>query len=194
METFDFEFNGRQFRATVHADPDHGRPWEEQAGHGEVREGSRNYDGPEKRAGELVLHDGGRREYLWLYDYPGACETARRDGWGVDGGRLPGETARQYAARAAMADFEHLRGYCSGAWEWVGVGVQLLDADGETIGGEYDFSLWGIESNADEYLQEVARDLAGEILAQRAKAWREHLKEARARKYWESRDVQTTGV
>lgn len=71
-------------------------------------------------------------------------------------------TARSYAAAAADADYWRLRRWCEGEWYYVGVIVEILDDAGDPIGESE--SLWGIESDADEYIVEVAHALAGEIL------------------------------
>lgn len=71
-------------------------------------------------------------------------------------------TPRAYAAGAAEADFERLRQWCNDEWTYVGIVVDLLDDEGDPMGETE--SLWGIESDASEYLDEVAHELAGEIL------------------------------
>lgn len=70
-------------------------------------------------------------------------------------------TARQYAAAAALADFDRLRRWCDNQWHYVGVIVESLDEDEDVIDSA---SLWGIESDAGDYLDEVAQDLAAELL------------------------------
>jgi len=74
---------------------------------------------------------------------------------------------REYAARAARHDFEMLRDWCDDEWTWCGIAVQLFGPDGEELTGDYDFATWGIECNypdsRNEYLSEVAEDLAQEI-------------------------------
>ena len=69
-------------------------------------------------------------------------------------------TAKQYAALAAMVDFEQLRDWCNDEWFWGGVVVQEKDAC-ECCGPKQ--SVWGIESNASKQLAEVARELAEEL-------------------------------
>ena len=76
-------------------------------------------------------------------------------------------SARAYAAAAAMADFNRLRDWCNDNWTWCGVVVEALDEDGEPTGVEA--SLWGIESDARDYLWEVAEDLAAELIAPQCK-------------------------
>lgn len=69
-------------------------------------------------------------------------------------------SARAYAAGAARADFERLREWCNGDWQYVGLivdcsrnGIELASA-----------SLWGIESDSGRYLEECAQELAQEAL------------------------------
>jgi hypothetical protein len=199
---FDFELHGVAFRAFLVANESHGRPWEEYDGHGPVREVSKDYSGHiQKKPGERPLYVGGRGEYSWAYDWQEAMKIARRDGWGVSGGRLPGETARQYAARAVAADFEHLMGWCADHWHYCGVCVSRIDEDGEPLDEPYEFALWGIESNAGDHLREVAEENAAQILhanglmpEQKRQAWRAALKEARESRYWAARGVKTMGA
>lgn len=71
-------------------------------------------------------------------------------------------TKRQYAAAAAMADYDRLRQWCDNQWFYVGVVVESLDEEGDVIDSA---SLWGIESDCEDYLEETAHDLAEELLA-----------------------------
>jgi hypothetical protein len=119
---------------------------------------------PRQAAGEMVLCDD--RSSKRFYDFQEAVKIARRDGWGFPGMT---EEARatmkrgEIAQRAAMADFERLRAWCNDQWHYVGCVVTLLDEDDEET--DEAESLWGIESDADEYLQETALELADEILS-----------------------------
>ena len=168
---------GLQFHVELPADNDHGAPWVEEDGHGPVREGSRGYHGPVKRPGEWVLSGGGRNERTYLYDMRAAVALARADGWGSR--TAPeGATAGQIAAAAAREDFENLRRFCAGQWEYIGVVVTEIRPDGTE--GE-NASLWGIEDEGD-YWREVARELAEEIARPRLAAWRVALGEARTRR------------
>lgn len=144
--------DGLTFRVQHCYDHDQGEPWKECEGHGPVTDWERR----EKRPGELILsEDRGAKRF---YDYAEACRIARRDGW--DTPPYKQGTARQRAARAAMADFERLRAWCDNAWHWCGVVVTMLDDDGEEIDSA---SLWGIDSDADTYLADVANELAREL-------------------------------
>ena len=145
-----FTRNGRRFRFTLEPDTDHGPPWEEEDGHGPVS----NWTRRGKRPGEVVLcEDRGSKRY---YDVQAATETAKRDGWDAPPyGGTPGERA----ARAVAADLQRLRDWCEDRWSYVGVVVTevLNDRNGRSD------SLWGIESDAGDYLTEVAYQLADEL-------------------------------
>lgn len=71
-------------------------------------------------------------------------------------------SAAEYAAGAAMADYDRLRRWCEDQWHYVGVVVETkCDCCGTW--GHKRTSLWGIESDAGDYMEEVARELAEEI-------------------------------
>jgi hypothetical protein len=70
-------------------------------------------------------------------------------------------TARQYAAAAATADFERLRGWCNDEWSYVGV-IVTASRNGIELGSA---SLWRIESDDGEYLLETANELADEAIS-----------------------------
>lgn len=71
-------------------------------------------------------------------------------------------TARQYAALAARADFERLRNFCDGDWHYCGV-IVTVSRNGIELASA---SLWGVESDAGDYLREVADELACEAMAE----------------------------
>lgn len=141
------------FAVTIYADAhDMGAPWDNEEGHGPVTGWTRR----EKRPDELVLNSNrGDKRY---YNFKDACAIALRDGWGCKG--LDGtETKRQKAAKAAMADFHHLRAWCNDEWSYVGVEVTLLDSEGNPT--EVSENVWGIES---QYAQDEAQRLADELV------------------------------
>jgi hypothetical protein len=78
-------------------------------------------------------------------------------------------SARAYAAAAALADFDRLRRWCADDWCYVGVIVTLVDDDEDEM-PEFSASVWGIESDASDYLEETARELADEVLHDIARA------------------------
>lgn len=104
-------------------------------------------------------------------------------------GRDPAKplTAGEIRAEAVRQDFEFLRGWANDQWHYVGVIVTLLDADdedGRFTPIDYSHALWGIESEADKYLEEVAHELMGE-------AARESYREQQEASYWSARGVTT---
>lgn len=158
------ERDGFTLRARIEYDSDTGAPWEEHDGHGPVSD----WEARDKLPGELILcgpsYGMGRLAARRFYDFAEACRIARRDGWNAAPYQVEGETPRQRAARAALADFEHLRGWCNDSWNWCGV-VVTAERAGVELGRA---SLWGIESNAGAYLVEVANELAAEAVAEAA--------------------------
>lgn len=175
------ERDGLTFAVYEHHDQHHGRPWEEEEGHGEIREvrGSTyasNY--PAKLPGERPL----ARERGWAlyYNFADAVKTAREE-WGISNekreemtkqlGRAP--TQGEIAVAAAEQDFERMRRYASGDWHYIGLEVELLDVDGEGTG--LSESLWGIESDCGDYVEEVSAELADQVAQQvgRKKVYRE---------------------
>jgi len=155
----DLEIDGFTITATIRHDPDMGAPWDEHDGHGPVCDGTKD----PKLPGQLVLsREGGgyappRFRY---YDFAEACRIARRDGWDSAPYNTGQETKRQQAAKAARADFERLRAWCNDQWHWCGV-VVTVSKEGIELGSA---SLWGIESDAGDYLTEVANELLDEAM------------------------------
>lgn len=169
--------------ATVKADYDNdsGRPWEECDGNiVGIREAKRDSSTGyvDKKPGERVLHDGGRRGYLWVYDFNESVKVAKLDKWDTEpyGQGTPGERA----VRAVLANAKWLAGWCNNDWHWMGVIVTLYDADDNEIDEE---SLWSIESDTD-YWCEVATDMIENLEATA-------LSEDVERDYWAARDVMT---
>ncbi len=154
-----FTHDGAEFRARYFYDTDMGAPWDKEGGHGPVSGWKHHALGqgtkPPKAPGELIL--------LWdrgsyrTYDFQEACRIARRDGW--DAPPYKTGTARERAARAALADYKRLRAWCNDEWHWCGIVVDIPDTP-------YEASLWGIESDAGDYFTEVKADLAEECLDQ----------------------------
>lgn len=69
-------------------------------------------------------------------------------------------TPREHAAGAALRDFENLKAWCDDEWFWCGVVARRKD-DCKCCGASE--SLWGVESNAGSYLEDVARELAEQL-------------------------------
>jgi hypothetical protein len=69
-------------------------------------------------------------------------------------------TPREYAARAAMRDFKRLRDWCDDTWCYVGVIVApVCECCGEPDENRAQ-SVWGIESDCEEYIRDTAEELA----------------------------------
>lgn len=167
-ETFDFEHAGKQFRAYVELDDDTSAPWERAEGHGVVTDWTTR----DKKPGELVLIEDRRSKRF--YDVPASLARAKSEGWGLSAdevvklSRTLGRTAtgKECIARAVEMDYEFLRAWCNDEWQYIGVCVCLLTDDGEPVGDKYAAALWGIESNADDYIHETARELTGDALSE----------------------------
>lgn len=137
-------------------DEDMGEPWVEHDGHGVI---SRWRPLNSKRAGERVLVGGGGQ--TWFYDIPATIKLARKDGWGCTGGtgNHAHPTKGQQVVCAVEQDYDRMRAWCNGAWEWIGVIVKLYDADGTEVSSD---SVWGIESDGD-YWKEVAAEIIDQL-------------------------------
>lgn len=166
------ELDGLRFAVETMPDTDHGAPWDEEDGHGPVRDpGARLrcvYSGRTvKRPGERPMDNG--RGDVWLYDWQAAIRKARDEAWGLapeDRAKLAAKlgrepTAGEVRAESVRRDFEYLRAWLRDDWSYVGVVVTLLDVDGEPTNMRG--SLWGIDNSDDEYLDDVALELAAEV-------------------------------
>ena len=162
-QTFDFTHCGKEFRATIHNGSDHGAPWDNECGHGPIRI---IRDKRDKRPGEYIIGDVyDSRCTAYAYDVQAAQAQALKDGWGFEGADPATMTKRQIAAEAVKRDIKHLEGWVREEWCYIGVGVQALDAEGEPVGDEFAHSLWGIESNSDDFIRtEVAPELADMLI------------------------------
>lgn len=150
-----FTHEGLTFTFRMERDDDHGAPWEDEDGHGPVSDWTRR----DKAPGEMVLcEDRGSRRF---YDFAAAVRIAKRDGWNAPPYNVPGETKGQRAHKAAMDDFKRLQDWLYDLWNYVGAIVTCTD-----LPDHPQASLWGIESDAGEYFDEVATELAEELIAQ----------------------------
>ena len=155
---------GLTFKVETEHDSDMRAPWDENEGYGPVSEWRHDR---RKRAGERVLSQG-RGSYRF-YDMAEAMKIAKRDGWGLSDekraklatkmGRAP--TRAEVIAESVEQDFDYLRRWGNDDWWWMGVVVTLLDTEGnETLQQE---SLWGLDSDSEDYAEECAQDLAQRI-------------------------------
>ena len=164
--TYQIEISGLKFRIEYERDNDMGAPWKEYGGHRPVS----GWENRNKKPSELVLNEDGRSKRF--YDFQEAVKIALRDGWDAKPYNTGNETKRQQAAKAARADFEHLRAWCADEWHWCGVIVKLLDDDGE------DEACGGYASDDEEYLASEARNMA-ENIAKRVRKVSDYRREGR---------------
>jgi hypothetical protein len=150
------EKDGFTFHAIIHRDDSADQPWTREDGHGDVTDWTSRAKGP----GELVLAN--HRGSFRYYDFAGAVAKAKAEGW--DTAPYGQGTAGERAERAARADFERLKAWCNDEWFLVGVSV-VAQKGGVQLVGKYDCALWGIESDAGDYLVEVANELLDDALA-----------------------------
>jgi hypothetical protein len=159
-----FTRGGYEFRVTFPYDDWHRTPWDDCDGYGPVSE----WTSRDKRPGERILNQDGRS--YRFYDWQEAIKIAKREGWGPPCGRHTNEfyrwalrlgrlpTKGEIAEAAVEADFDRLRRWCNDEWQYVGVVVELVS---EPERGD---SVWGIESDAYDYLEETAYELADRIV------------------------------
>lgn len=189
FNTETIEHRGITVQIEYFYDQDAGKPWENCEGHGVMREAYSYYDKPEKKPGEVLIQ--GERGNYWVYDIQETTKLAKRDGWGVSDAPA-GLTKNQITALAVQKDLDFLRGWINDDWHYAGVVCTVLDSEGEET--EDTESCWGFETFNDYHEtagKEMAEALAESVHRARLKQWRSALTEARARKYWASRDVVT---
>lgn len=165
---FDFEHEGKRFRAFIERDEDAGTPWGRECGHVDVGDWERR----NKRPSEVIINeDRGSHRFVCIRE---AMVKATREGWGLSDEHMQAlteklarpPTKREVIGEAVRLDIERMRAWCADEWEYVGVCVCLLDSEGSPIGNKYAAALWGIESDFDEYIKEVARDLTADAMAE----------------------------
>lgn len=105
----------------------------------------------------------------------GSEHDARRKMWDMYRATM---TRRQWAANAAMADYEYLRGWCNDEWSYVGVIVTVTDHAGNEIGTA---SIWGVETSTPDYPLDVANEILAEALDNAADSARATYDSERAR-------------
>lgn len=151
------KIKGLTFSVSIEPDYDMRAPWIEHDGHGPVR---KTHDVACKRPGERLLKTT-RQGGAYLYDVQQAMRIAKADNWGIRGD-ASGMTRGQVKAAAVEADYQRLRAWLNDDWHWCGVIVTLLDVDGDET--SVSASMWCIESDSGECLEEVARELADELV------------------------------
>jgi len=164
------------FKVYVAADDTGRLPWEDDCIFEDVvSDWTRNAKRPWQRT---LSEDRGSRRHFDVRQY-------------IKVAKAQGCTGAQ-AAEQLERSFGYLRRFCADQWSYVGVIVKRVDAEGEELESD---SLWGIESDATDYIAEVARDMAQDMAPEadkeRARAAYARRKESAERRYWAQRDVVT---
>jgi len=104
-------------------------------------------------------------------------------------------TRGEITAEAVRLDYEYLRRWCNDDWRYVGVIVTHLpdNMDDDEVEIDYRFALWGIESDADDYIEETAHELIDECIRVLEHEAEQERIEAEEDAYWAARDVITLG-
>ena len=156
----------------IEYDTDYGPPWENCDGHGVVS----NWEHCGEANGRWELcEDHYSRRY---YDWRETLKIAKRDGWGLGD---PMDAVRR--------DYEYLRAWYNDKWYYVGVVVELYDANDELISED---SCWGYESYCEDYLCSEARSWLRWMLVEYRKQQREERKQERIASRF--RDAMECGV
>lgn len=167
-EQFDFEHGGKQFRAFLECDEYAGTPWDRECGHVDVSDWKQR----DKRPSEVIINEDRRsRRFVCIRE---AVEKATCDGWDLSVGAMQAlteklkrtPTKREVIAEAVRLDIERMRAWCNNEWGYVGVCVCLLDSEGSPIGDKYAAACWGLESDSDDLLREVAKECAADTMAE----------------------------
>lgn len=162
-----FQHGGRLFRFDSQPDDDNSAPWEREDGRGIVAAHPCGYS---KKAGERVLHYD--RSQTLYFDMKGTTAKAKAEGWGLSDaeraklaaklGRQP--TQGEVTAAAVEQEYEYLRRWCADLWSYIGVVVTHLPEGEDGPDGDSE-SVWGVDSDSTDYVEETAHDLAGAICA-----------------------------
>lgn len=149
--------NGREFEIERIADNDHGAPWDND----EWYKGLVSDWKSDKRPGERCLNKDGKS--YRFFDWQGAIERGKKEDnvGGIDTfmrltaqlRRVP--TRKQCIEAQAQWMFDFLRGWCNDDWFYIGIVVRDVETGVEE-------SCWGIESNCEDYIQEIISDLCEE--------------------------------
>lgn len=122
----------------------------------------------------VVLKNSGGKYHSWcdmgnyelLYN-TGNYDNADKAITGVYAQHRATMTPTQYAAAAAMRDYENLKAWCDDEWSHVGITI-TASKNGITLCDKYQAALWGIDANYpnsdNSHFLEIANELALEAL------------------------------
>lgn len=145
------EIDGITFRMSVEADDSSDAPWDIDCFTPKPDERRRNgYGYPDKRPGETVVWSD--RHTAYALEFAAMVRSERKNG-GCSGSQ---------AHKNACAVVKRLRAWFNDEWHYCGVVVTA------TVGGLElaSSSLWGIESNAGDYLTEASNELLQECMTE----------------------------
>jgi hypothetical protein len=170
MSTLERVFSdGYLFEVETLSDADYGMPWKESDGHGVVLDA---YKDAIPATAKRLDFDG-----RYHYDVDASLVKATSERWGISQddliafnttrGRLPND--EEITKLAVTRDYEYLRDYCTGVWEYVTVRVTLCkvdeDAEGFYYRTQYSASLGGVESNDLSARSETRAELIKECVS-----------------------------
>lgn len=107
-----------------------------------------------------VGRDDGRGDCLFNTGGHDDSHAAVRQVYAMHRATFPSD--RAYAAKAAYSDYERLRAWCNDDWSYVGV-IVTASRNGITLSIA---SLWGIESDAADYIRTVTYELSNGAIAE----------------------------
>ncbi len=160
----------------IEYDTDYSPPWKNSDGHGVVSDWE--HRGEADGRWELCEDHYSRRYYDWRK----TLKIAKRDGWGARDDNI---------MDAVRRDYEYLRAWCKDTWYYVGLIVELYDANDELIGEE---SCWGYESYCEDYLCSEARSWVRWMLVNYRKQQQQREKRKQERIASRFRDAMGCGV
>lgn len=151
-KTETIEHGGKKYRVDFAIDYDAGEPWENGDCHGVVS----GWTTRSKRPCERILNtDRGSSRF---YDVQASIQKAVSV-WGVASGKK--------AAEQVDKDYHYLRAWCNDEWHYCGIVVTVLGDD--CADTDISASLWGIESDADNYHADVVAELIADCEKQSAR-------------------------
>ncbi len=198
FHTEEKEFHGLSVRIEYLSYSDMAYPWVEYDGCGVIREVCSYYGRPDKKPGEVIIYsDGGN---YFIYDFQATTKKAKSEGWGVSDLDTTGMSKKQITRESVLRNMEYCRKFLNGDLFYIGIKCTVLDYDGSETEHEdscwgFEYGYWGEDSEyADKEAESMAENLAKRVKEERLNAWRKALHEAKERKYWASRDIETVGA
>jgi len=153
------EAEGFTLKLTVEDDDTGRKPWQDDDGAGIVT----GWIDPAKAPKGAVQINHDRDGTCRFYDVLASREKAKREGW-VNSLGLTALQLERRINKLVMNDCARMKAWCEDDWSYIGLVINA-SREGVQLTGEYEIALWGIESDAGDYLEEVANDLAGQAIS-----------------------------